>query len=71
MIERTYRCNLCHDAHKPDELVGILWSETGKKTTLGAAVKGWVPKPARETEHHLCLSCLDDIRSFPEREPSP
>lgn len=57
MINRTYKCDLCRDRHEPEDLVGIEWS-AGHVISI---------KHARQTEHHLCQRCIDNIKRFPEK----
>jgi hypothetical protein len=55
-VDRSYRCDLCHDMHQPDDgkLIGIYWNP-------GNAL---VIKPVREVEHHLCRRCVDSVASI-------
>lgn len=55
-IDRTYKCNLCQTRHEPNSPVlhGIYWK----------ALLGWTLVGVRESENHLCLSCMDSIRKF-------
>lgn len=64
-IDRTYRCDLCSDMHKPDDgqLVGIYWAARGALEI----------KPVRSVEHHLCCRCIEavaSIRLSPAYSPS-
>ena len=74
MIERTYRCNLCHDAHDQKEMVGLSWAPTGERTTLGASIEGWVRDYRLNAETHLCKPCLRSIakiRAEQREAPTP
>lgn len=62
-IERTYRCDLCRDPVQIDEMaesrraIGIYWKSHRPN--------GWILKPARETERHLCPACISSIQAMP------
>ena len=56
-IDRTYRCDLCHDMHEPGKLRGLFWRTTASGSEL-------VEKPSREVEHHVCPKCLTGLRNF-------
>lgn len=58
-VVRTYRCDLCGDTHPHEQLVGLHW-ETWP-------AKGWIRKPAREVEHHLCPTCTTSIQALAPR----
>lgn len=56
MIERTYRCNLCGNAH-----------DVGRNTLYGLE---WVPlntlvvlRAPHQVEHHICRACYTSIRT--------
>lgn len=57
-ITRTYSCNLCRDTKDPSALVGLYWKDFPK---------GWEQKPARETENHICTTCLSSLQAFAPR----
>ena len=56
-IDRQYRCNLCGTNNYPKEMIGIFW-----KTIATGEVM--VVRSAKETEHHLCLTCLESIQAI-------
>ena len=59
MIERTYRCNLCHaafDRNKHGEGFGIEWGP-GDVLTVEEYL-------LQNTEHHICKACFDSIRAY-------
>jgi len=58
-ITRTYSCNLCRDKYEKDQLIGLHWETF--------PVKGWVEKPPRETENHLCQTCVSTIQALNQR----
>lgn len=58
MIDRTYRCDLCRDSYPANEMIGLHWQSWPK---------GWVEKPAREVENHICAPCLSTLQHFPDR----
>jgi hypothetical protein len=60
MIERTFRCDLCRDSLRADdaELFGLYWN---------SHPKGWTEKAPRETEHHICATCLSSLQALPRR----
>jgi hypothetical protein len=53
MIERIYRCDLCHDTYgwNSGDLFGLYWE--GKKLL--------VRSETRELEHHICRACFGAI----------
>ncbi len=55
MIERTYRCNLCGDAHDVGggALYGLRW-DANKLSVL---------RVAHQVEHHICRACYTAIRA--------
>jgi hypothetical protein len=55
-VDRSYRCDLCSDMHKPDsgELIGIHWAARGALEV----------KPVRSVEHHLCKRCVEAVASI-------
>jgi hypothetical protein len=59
-VERTYKCDLCGDrlnlSDTPPSAFGIWWQSWPKVLIM---------KPAREVEHHLCLSCVSSIQAMP------
>lgn len=63
-VERSYRCDLCRDAVQLDEMaesrraIGLWWQDW--------PAKGWLMKPARETEKHLCPACVASIQAMPK-----
>lgn len=57
-ITRTYSCNLCRDKHEPESLVGMHWN---------SFPKGWEEKAPRETENHICRTCLSSLQAFKQR----
>jgi hypothetical protein len=56
-VDRTYRCDLCHDTHDPNRLRGLYWQATVTGHVL-------VEKPGREVEHHICNRCLEALHAF-------
>lgn len=56
---RTYRCDLCGDSHKPEDLTGLHFE------TFPA--RGWIAKPARQVEHHICTPCLSSLQALPRK----
>lgn len=57
-VERTYKCNLCHDSHQPESLIGIFWTADRNRPID--------ERPAREVEHHVCVDCATAIRLIME-----
>ena len=64
-VDRTYRCNLCNDVlhtHPGDGAsrrpIGLHWQSWPK---------GWIEKPWRETENHICARCLSSLQALPPR----
>ena len=61
-VQRNYKCDLCGDPVQLDSMaessraIGIWWNTWPK---------GLVMKPALETEHHLCPTCISAIQSWP------
>jgi hypothetical protein len=59
-VERSYKCDLCGDRinlqASPPEGIGIWWQSWPKLL---------ISKPARETEHHLCVPCVSSIQAMP------
>lgn len=62
-VERNYKCDLCRDPVQLDAMaesrraIGIHWSAW--------PAKGWLIKPAREVERHLCPACVASIQAMP------
>jgi hypothetical protein len=62
-VQRTYKCDLCRDPLQLDELaeahraIGIYWKDWPR---------GWILKPAREVERHLCPTCIASIQAMPK-----
>jgi len=62
-VEKTYRCDLCRDPLRPDmdaegrRAIGIYWK---------GWPRGWIVKPARESERHLCPACISSIQAMPK-----
>jgi hypothetical protein len=63
-VDRTYRCDLCRDVLSLEHMssgrraVGIYWQDWPKPS-------GWLVKPAREVERHLCVRCVSSIQAMP------
>ena len=67
-VERTIRCDLCRDqletgvcvepSRRP---VGIHWQ------SWPAGATGWIEKPWRETDRHICAICLSSLQAMPQR----
>ena len=60
MIERTYKCDLCHQLKDPGDVIGLVecagrWAETHGHESF------------KQAEVHLCFLCLSTIQSFPKR----
>jgi len=61
-VDKTYRCDLCGDTLSLDHAsggrraIGIYWN---------VWPKGWLVKPAREVERHLCVHCMSSIQAMP------
>jgi hypothetical protein len=58
MIERTYRCNLCHDGRETEKLIGLQWTSDKSRPIS--------EKPVRETENHICIEYATAIRIIME-----
>lgn len=56
MIDKTYRCNLCHDMYPVHKLIGL--------HSDGRFYKEIEPM---RTENHLCYRCVCSIQQFTER----
>lgn len=57
MIERNYFCDLCCEWINPEAIgsaYGLVWSADGLQ----------VIQKIRSFEHHICLKCIQAIRSF-------
>ena len=58
MIDKTYRCDLCHATCSTDVanefLVGLYWVDFPNH--------GWVQRLASETNHHICKTCLVSLQ---------
>jgi len=57
-ITRTYFCNLCREKKEVENLIGLHWN---------AFPHGWEEKPARETENHICKSCMSTLQAMEQR----
>lgn len=60
-VDKTYRCNLCHDHlilqnGTSSSAMGIMWKSFNPT--------GWSLVNARETENHLCPKCIASIQSM-------
>lgn len=61
-VERNYKCDLCGNrvrldpSAEGDRAIGIYWNTWPK---------GWLIKPAREVERHLCPICISSIQAMP------
>ena len=47
MIERTYKCNLCHGEIDSDTGFGFVWKEVGRMNYTGLL----------GSENHICFPC--------------
>jgi hypothetical protein len=61
MKDITYRCNLCKASLSDPSLldiflIGLHWTDN--------PIHGWIKKPARETETHICKTCLDSLQNI-------
>lgn len=54
-VTRSYSCNLCRETFDPQKLVGLYWK---------AWPTGWEEKPPRETENHICETCLSSLQAI-------
>lgn len=63
MLIKTYKCNICRDENEPDDLCGLVFSNT-REFTLSYC---------RQTDGaHICRNCLSQIieqGNWFEREP--
>lgn len=61
-VTRMYRCNLCSDAVRPQDverrLIGLYWKHWPQ---------GWEERPVYEVENHICASCLSSLQALPTR----
>lgn len=62
-VEKKYSCNLCGDKLSTEPMgdpskkpIGLYWN---------SYPKGWVEKPYRETETHICATCLSSLQAIP------
>lgn len=64
MIDKTYRCDLCRATCTPDMangfLVGLYWTDF--------PIHGWTQRLARETDHHICKTCLVSLQTIGENK---
>lgn len=64
MIDKYYRCDLCHASCAAETLdkflIGLHWTDF--------PIHGWIQKPARETEHHICKTCLISLQTIGENK---
>ena len=58
MKKIEYICDLCHSSHTVTDnslsLIGLYW--------VDFPIRGWIQKPERETEHHICRDCLKSLQ---------
>lgn len=60
VIDRIYRCNLCHATYDKEDLVAIRWERlnTGKDELVRAK------QNFSEVENHICIDCIEDIKKL-------
>ena len=59
MIERVYKCDLCQNTYKNDDLdkklIGFKFTANGNRWLIA--------EHAHVSERHLCIDCINGIRN--------
>lgn len=64
--ERKYHCNLCRDQINPNSMPERgLMEGTGIHFASSAQGAPFKFVPVREAEHHICASCISNVRKQP------